>query len=240
MITGKIASKSKDVEGITLYNTTSKKGTITNHEGLFFIEAAIGDSVEISALLYEQITIVIDAETIKNKKLTIQLVEEVNTLDEVLILTHDLTGDLTTDIDNVEPLNLISFNGINTDNIAPGDIRMTKPDNPFMKQGQFYNGLNIIELLKLFGVKFKKKKKRSYIEVQKMKASEMLDLADKYSPSFMVENFKIPKEKLELFYAFCYHQNFDNNLLKTENEVALIEFLVKKSKMFLNTLDEEN
>ena len=239
MITGKIVSKSKDIEGVTLYNITSKKGVITDGEGLFFIEVALGDSIEVSALLFKQITIVIDAETIKNKKLIIQLVEEVNTLDEVLILTHDLTGDLAADIDNVEPLNLIRFDGIDTSNISPDDIRNTRPDNPFMNQGMFYNGVDLIALLKLFGVKFKKKKKRSYLDLQKMEASKVLDLNAKYSSEFMLENFKIPKNKLESFYAFCYNQGLDNNLLKIENEVPLIEFLVQKSKVFLITLDEK-
>ena len=43
---GKIVVDSVDVEGVTVYNTSSNKGTVTDLEGKFSIEVALNDIVE--------------------------------------------------------------------------------------------------------------------------------------------------------------------------------------------------
>jgi len=245
VIDGKIVSKTNDVEGITIYNKTSQKGVTTKMDGAFKIEVAVGDSLDISALQFNSITVVIDEEIFKTKTLTVLVTESVNELDEVVVLSHNLTGDISADVGNVkkflkmDPMAGLSMEEIKKLNFA--EDHLTKPDNLIMKKGQFYNGADLGEILKLFGVKFKKKKKKlSYLEMKEQEANTFLDLADKYSHLFIQENFKIPTDSIEAFYAFCYKEGLSNDFLKPENEVLLIEFLVVKSKQFLKKLDAKD
>ena len=52
-ISGKIIVDSPDVEGVTVFNATSNKGTITDAEGKFSILVALNDRLQISALQFE-------------------------------------------------------------------------------------------------------------------------------------------------------------------------------------------
>ena len=90
-IRGQVVSKTNDVESITVYNTSCNVGTITDFDGLFEMEVALHDQLEISALQFKKVTVIIDAEIIKNRALTVFLTEAVNTLDEVVILSFGLT-----------------------------------------------------------------------------------------------------------------------------------------------------
>ena len=81
---GKIIVDSVDVEGVTIYNTSSNKGTITDIEGQFSIEVTLNDRVEVSALQFEKFVIVINEAIMSSKIMTVFLVERINKLDEVI------------------------------------------------------------------------------------------------------------------------------------------------------------
>lgn len=239
---GEIVSEVSDLENITIYNSTSKNGTITNKEGAFVIEVKLNDVLKISALTFKKVTIIINDEILKSKKLTILVSEKVNNLDEVVILTHNLTGELLVDVEGAEYFKPIPIDFGTMNNLDFEDIRMDKVDNVLVKKGQLYNGFDPVEMLKLFGVKFKKKKKSTYQELQERdgNAKQILDLADIYSPKIIHENFNIPLNKIEAFHAFVEANPLDYTLLEKENEVLLLEFLFTISKQFLKKLDAQN
>lgn len=231
-IQGKIVSDASDLENINIYNATSKKGTITNVNGEFVIQAKLQDVIKISALLFKEVTLVISKEILKSKTLTVLVNETVNTLDEVVVLTHNLTGELVVDVENADYFTPIPIDFGTIDNLEFEDIRMNKPDNVFLKKGELYNGFNPVEILKLFGVNFKRKKKKNQIILEK-DVTPYKDITEVYSPIFIHENFKIPLAEVESFYAFLQTTSYDYALLKKENEVELLEFLLAQSKLFL-------
>ena len=104
-ISGKIVVDSNDLEGITVYNSSSNKGTVTDENGKFLLNVALNDIVEFRALQFQDFTVTIDENIIKSKKMTVFLVEKVNKLDEVVILPYDLTGNLAVDIESVRTFN---------------------------------------------------------------------------------------------------------------------------------------
>ncbi|MBU2939296.1 carboxypeptidase-like regulatory domain-containing protein [Lacinutrix sp. C3R15] len=231
-IHGKIVSDALDLENINVFNTTSKKGTITNVNGEFVIQAKLKDVIKISALFFKEVTVIINDEIIKSKALTILVKEEVNTLDEVVVLTHNLTGELVVDVENADYFKPIPIDFGTIDNLEFDDIRMNKPDNVFLKKGQLYNGFDPIEMLKLFGVNFKKKKKKNQIVLER-DFTPIKDITEVYSRAFIHDNFKIPLASIESFYAFLQTTSYDYTLLQKENEVELLEFLLAQSKQFL-------
>ena len=239
-IKGKIVSESSEIENINVYNSTSGKGVITDVNGAFIIAVERKDVLVISAISFKEVKVVVSEEIMNNKAVIILVKEEVNTLDEVVILTHNLSGELVVDVANADYFYPIPISMGNMDNLDFEDIRMNKPDNALVKKGELYNGFDPMEILKLFGVSFKKKKKLTYEELKARDAKKIYDLADVYAPKYISDNFNIPFHEVEAFYAFLEVNQLDYELLKKENEVYLIEFLLTQSKLFLNKLNEED
>ncbi len=142
-IYGSIFAKENDVEGITIYNVTTQRGTITNEKGGFSIFVKVNDQIEVSAVQYKKTTILISNEVVQSKKITIRLEEQTNTLKEVVLSTTKLTGYLETDIKSIKipdsnPLKGMSFGNISKYKIP--NNHLTKVDNTFMKKGQLIMG----------------------------------------------------------------------------------------------------
>ena len=108
---------------------------------------------------------------------------------------------------------------------------VTKVDNPFMKQGQFYNGVDLVALLNVF---FKRKREpiKNYRTYKPKKISYPSDMSNKYANKFITSQFKIPEDEVEAFYAFCYRNGFDDSLLLPKNEVYLLEYFSTMSQKY--------
>ncbi|WP_158611348.1 carboxypeptidase-like regulatory domain-containing protein [Mangrovimonas spongiae] len=235
-IEGVIVSNHNDVEGVTVYNLTTQKGTITKANGHFSLQVAEHDILEISALQFLPQTVRVTKQTIETGILRILLTEKVNSLDEVLVFSSDLTGLLDVDVENVEEIEVNPLA-----NMSLGDIKnmnfeidhLTKVDNQLMKQGQFYNGVDFAALLSLF---FKRKKKpiKNYRTYEPKKISYPKDISNKYSNQFIANQFGVPKDEVEAFYAFCYRKGFDDTLLLPKNEVYLLEYFSKMSQKYVS------
>ena len=104
-VKGKIIVNTPDIEGVTIYNVSSNKGTVTDANGEFKLNVMLNDKVEISALQFKDFSLVVTQSIVKNKQMTVFLVEQINKLDEVVILPYDLTGVLKEDIQSVEVFN---------------------------------------------------------------------------------------------------------------------------------------
>lgn len=239
---GRIIVETNDIEGVTVYNTSSNKGTITNNRGEFSIAVANNDVLEISALQFEKFTVKIDNEILENKYLTVYLVEKVNKLDEVIITPYDmLTGNLVVDVKSVETFNpdldAIYFGVANVYEYDFTDDYKSKVENPFMNQGQFYNGVNVMAVLGMVLkpiFKNKDKSKHTQKENYPSISIDKKDLTDVYGREFLSNTFNIPDHQVEAFVAFVELEPFDTTLLNEGKEVQLIEYLYKKSNEFLN------
>ena len=106
-LSGQIISNG-ELEGIHVINKTSYRYTTTNQNGRFSIEAKLSDSLYFSSIQYLPKIIVVSANQIKSKSITVTLSESINALDEVMIGTI-LTGDLDSDISNSDAERPIDF-----------------------------------------------------------------------------------------------------------------------------------
>jgi len=245
-ISGKIVVNSEDLENVTIYNTSSNKGTLTDEDGKFKIEVALFDILEVRALQFQDFTVTIDKNIIDSKKATIFLVEKVNKLNEVVILPYDLTGNLIADMESVRTFNpdldAIYF-GIGdisayefpddykseVENIAarqPNDIR-------YQMNGAALVGLLLKPL-------FKSNKDKKAKEIEKLKEIQSTSLRDYYSTRYIVDNFKIPEDKVNEFVAYVESHDLDYSLLKKGKEMDFLEFLTQKSDEFLKSEGGKN
>ncbi|WP_397363585.1 carboxypeptidase-like regulatory domain-containing protein [Olleya sp. R77988] len=244
-INGKIIVDSPDLEGITIYNSSSNKGTITNTEGEFIIKAMLNDKISVSALQFKDFNVVIAKDVIDSKQMNVYLVEQVNKLDEVVILPYDLSGVLKEDIANVETFNpdmdAIYFGVDDLSLYEFEDDQYSKVENfAAMNQNDRirYQADGMALLGSLVGLIFKKKDKKKSTDTS-VKA-ELTSLSDTYNHEYFTLNFEIPEDQVETFIAYVEEDGFDVNLLGKGKEMQLIEHLIIKSKEFLKPKSDKD
>ena len=73
-IKGKILVEGSDIQGITIYNSSSSMGTVTNEKGEFTIEMGSKDLIEIRALKYQNLNVRVNKSILESKKIARTLV----------------------------------------------------------------------------------------------------------------------------------------------------------------------
>jgi hypothetical protein len=237
-VSGKIIVEGNDISGITIFNTSSNQGTITDDNGEFKLKVALNDNIEVSALQYQNITFKVNEAIIKSKKMKLFLIEEVNKLDEVIVFTKGLTGNLNADLEATEPfkpkLDALYFGVRNSKAYDFETDYKTEVNNATIDRQHLpvVNGLNIVNvvdqlLLPLFRSEVKNKKKAGVPEVP-IEAIKYY-----FGSEFLVDNFNIPEHRVEEFIRFVESGDFDFSLLNYGKEMEFLELLNKKSTEFL-------
>jgi len=240
IVKGKIIVEGSDIENITIYNASSGLGTLTNKNGEFTIAVALNDLIEIKALEYQNIDVSVNKAILASKKMSVYLIEEMNILDEVVITTDGLSGNILTDANRVErfspKLDAIYF-GIN----YPGSFELSDDNKSQIEnleknvQGKtMANGLNVVNvvdqlLIPLFRSEVKDKKAAGVPEVPAKSIKYYL------GSNYLVENFNIPDYRVEEFIRYVEEEDFDFDLLNYGHEIEFLDLLNEKSKTFLNT-----
>ncbi|WP_299228625.1 carboxypeptidase-like regulatory domain-containing protein [uncultured Psychroserpens sp.] len=242
-IDGKIIVESNDIEGITVFNASSNKGTVTDENGAFSIDVALNDLIEIRALQYQNFDVRVNEAIMESKKMRIFLIEEINKLDEVLVMTKGLSGDLEVDIKRAKTFNpkldALYFGVRNSDEYDFADDNRSQVENPVMhSQSQtMVNGLNIVNvvdqlLIPLFRSEVKDKKAAGISEVP------VKSIKYYFGSAFLVDNFDIPEHRVEEFIRYVEDGDFDFTLLNYGKELEFLEVLSQKSKSFLNSKND--
>lgn len=238
-IIGNIIVEGNDLEAITIYNTSSKVGTVTNENGEFIIAVALNDLLEIRAIEYKKFDVIINESILASKKLHVFLIEEIKILDEIVIKTKKLSGNLSEDLKKIKPFNAkldAIYFGIKNEPV----YNLVKDENPQVRNltitepQSIVNGLNIVNivdqlLIPLFRSEVKDKKASGIPEVPVRSIKYYL------GSNFLVENFNIPEHRVEEFIRYVEDDTFDFDLLNYGHEIEFLELLNKRSKTFLDT-----
>ncbi len=237
-VKGKIIVESSDISGITIYNTSSNKGTITNEKGEFSIRVALDDLIEVSALQYQNISFKVNDAIMKSKSMKLFLIEEVYKLEEIIVSSNELSGNLNEDIESANAfkpkLDALYFGIKRSGASGFASDYLTRPKNITMTNElqTMVNGLNLVNvvdqlLLPLFRDKATNKKKSGIPDVP-------IEAVKYYFGSeFLVDNFNIPEHRVEEFIRFVERKDFDFSLLNYGKEMEFLELLNAKSVEFL-------
>lgn len=236
-VNGKLIVESNDVAGITIYNASSNSGTITDANGEFDLDVGLNDLIEVSALQYQNINFRVNEDIIQSRSMKIFLIEEINRLDEVVVFSRGLTGDLSADVKAKKyfspKLDVLYFGIKNKDEFEfaadnksqVNNIAISRQNKPMV------NGLNIINvvdqlLLPLFrsGVRDKIESGVPDVPVQSIKFY--------FGSEFIADNFNIPEHRVEEFIRFVDEDGFDYDLLNYGREIEFLELLYQKSLEF--------
>ncbi len=237
-VEGKIVVEHNDVSGITIFNSSSNKGTITNDKGEFKIAVALNDIIEVSALQFENLNFKVNEAILESRSMKVFLIEEINKLDEIIVKTKGLSGLLDTDIESTKTFNpkldALYFGVKHSSEYDFEKDYKTEVRNISMvtEQTRYVNGLNLVNvvdqlLLPIFRSEANSKKKTDVPKVP-VKAIKYY-----FASEFLVDNFNIPEHRVEDFIAYVESGDFDYSLLNYGRELEFLELLNKKSIAFL-------
>ncbi len=237
-VEGKIIVEHSDISGITIFNASANNGTITDDKGEFSIDVAENDIIEVSALQFQNLSFKVNEDIVNSRNMKIFLIEEVNKLDEIIIKTRGLSGNLTTDINESETFNpkldalYFGVKHSSEYNFEKDYKTQVTNSGDDIQRNRFYNGLNIVNvvdqlLLPIFRSEAKEKKVTDIPEVP----AEAIKYY--FASEFLVDNFNIPEHRVEDFIAFVESKDFDYTLLNYGKELEFLELLNQKSIEFL-------
>ena len=235
-ISGKIISDG-ELEGIHVINKTSYRYSTTDQNGLFTIVGKLSDSLYFSSIQNISKTIILNAQHISSKSITVSLSESINALDEVTVGTI-LTGDLNSDITNSDVDRPIDFYDLG----IPGytgprlnlvERRLFEADAGPLVIGL---GLNFSKLLNMISGRTKILKEYVKLDNDKQTIQRIKDVV---GPLFFTTN-ELKEDKHMEFYYFCADAPDFQQRCKGRSDVEILQFLDSKLKAFKTASLSEN
>ncbi len=241
-VEGKIhVPKGEDAEGISIYNVSAQKGTVTDADGAFEIAIAENDRLQIFALQYKSFTVVMDKGVVEQKKLNIFVNPAITQLDEVVIRPYDLSGNVRADVEKIPTYSIgtdwdLSYKSLEFGYNFQRDQYSAIEGNvaeEALNSNHLTNGLNFVSILGgVSNLLFPKGTKLNSVEQKKENESLSNNMQQRFSREFIHDNFDIPREKTYDFLFYVQENGLDRRLLEPENEMQLMEFLHQKSKEY--------
>ena len=211
LIQGKVIYRNINVVAANVINNTSQNTTITDDLGEFQIYAREGDEIIFSSVQYIIRTVRITDEIIKNKRLTVQINERIQELDEVVI-TPDNTEKFL-DLKEEE------FKGF--DYIAD---KSTRVQNNLTETRQLKNGVDFVNIFKLLKTIIDSKSEE---EKESLLASEVIPYL--FEDDFFTESLLLASSQIVDFLIYIDSRPNSVDILLEKNQFLLIDFLLNES-----------
>jgi len=231
ILSGIVKNDSVPIEDVQVINLSSRRGSLTNNKGEFRITARLHDTLAFSDIQYKYKQIRVTEEQFRNKFVAIKLEFNVNKLDEVVIFKNkELTN----------PLGLPNW----------GKKPLDKVEREINHYSQESLGKIILQTLLLkpggiddiwYVVSGERKKFRKYkslldhdklVAFQEKKADE---IREHFKDDFFINNFNIPKEKINDFILFCIPKGMIS-LFDQERYIEVIDIFYKNKEAYLKSL----
>ena len=211
LIQGKVIYRNINVVAANIINNTSQNTTITDDQGEFQIYAREGDEIIFSSIQYIIRTVRVTNEIIKNKRLTVQINERIQELDEVVI-TPDNTEKFL-DLKEEE------FKGF--DYIAD---KSTRVQNNLTETRQLKNGVDFVNIFKLLKTIIDSKSEE---EKESLLASEVIPYL--FEDDFFTESLLLASSQIVDFLIYIDSRPNSVDILLEKNQFLLIDFLLNES-----------
>ena len=220
VLKGQILADSLEGSSINIVNLTQETGTTNNSQGQFEIMVAGGDTLLFSSVQYEIREIVISKEILTTGYLEVSLDVSMNELEEVNISNTSLSGNLTTDVSNIETF----------DQAAVGFALPSVP-RPTSVERKIYtaSSTSFDLILNMLNGRLKMLKKAA----ENIEYESLIDLGVEIFPTeFYLDYLRIPEDKIRLFVYYCGEDTRFKKLLIKKEALSLIEFYTEKATAF--------
>jgi hypothetical protein len=233
------------VEGIMVFNTTTLEGTVTNTNGVFYMDVRNGDNLSFSALQFDPFELKITQAIVDKGTAELTLSEGINMLEEVVVM--DQTVRVAVKRTQIPDIGIDKVSRRNMDVPAVDRIENTFSDlrrqpeemplnNAALNQSQLrYNGVDIVGLLiALVAKAILGNNNNLTIELPSMQKErfQKVLLKNQYSTEYLIDFLNIPEENLYEFMVYAQEEGLNENMLKSENEFQLLQFLDDKAIVY--------
>ncbi|WP_338350428.1 carboxypeptidase-like regulatory domain-containing protein [Nonlabens tegetincola] len=236
-IEGKILSATEEpLSGITIFNNNSIDGTVTNDDGIFYLNVKAGDKLTLRAVQYEPLTLVVTEQTVEDKKATIQLRQGVNILDEVVINESLMLIDVK-EVTNVDPkIDEVSEFNVRTRAVDRIDNtfsdRQRQPEEYAIRHeamAQSMPRFNMFNLVGLLGAVVLNSTLSALDlnsgPVEEKKEFDVILIKNKYQTKFLTEFLKLEEKYLYEFMYYAKDRGLNEEMFSKQNELDLLQFL---------------
>lgn len=219
-----------EVEGLHIQNKTAAKYTISNEDGSFVIPAKAQDTLVISGVKYQTQDVIISKSMVDAEVVFVQLIENVSELNEVIV-GKILTGSLESDIENSDAKPEINFYDLGIPGYKGKPLTQNERKlHDAESGGPIYTGLGVNVHKLLNRISGRTKKLKATVELDSRSAC-IQRLKNNFE-SYIFENDSLAENLRTEYFLFCQEDDEFLKLCQQNNDIALLEFLQAKLKVY--------
>ena len=230
LLRGAVVYRDVKVPSVNIVNNSTSRGTTTNQKGEYEIMVKEGDVLIFSSVQYIIREVTVTDEIIKKNRLVVEVKQKVEELDEVVISPENKEKFLDFQEKEIVKYKDYQFS----------DDRYSEVRNEALGQAEF-RGANVLGLVGMLlnsifkgGNKDKEKEKAIY------ERTSFNEVRYRYKDEFFTENLGIPKDQISAFLYYLDDQKPSEDIFLEKNEFLMIDFMVKNSKTYLETINDKN
>ncbi len=218
--------------GIGVFNITAARGTVTNTEGEFNISVAVNDTLRITSIQFQDFFVVIDKGVINSRQLKIMITEDGNPLPEVVVTPYDITGNVTVDVYRLPVTRLPdTLESVDVQNvyyeIDAGPDYQSPPRNIALENpARLAEGMDFARLFRELVTTTQSDQR------EKPDANIAAKVRAVYDDDFFRTYLNLKLENITDFIFYASDHGLNDKMLKTGNEIELIDFLIEQSKKY--------
>jgi len=229
ILRGTVIYRNVNVVGVNIVNNTTSSGTTTNQKGEYEILVKKDDILIFSSVQYTIKEIVITEKIIKNNRLVIEVTQKVEELDEVVISPENKEKFLDFQEEQI----------VNYKDYQFAADRYSRVKNEALGQTNF-QGANILGLVGMLLNALIKERKPREKEKAIYERTSFNEIRHRYKDEFFTDNLGIPKDQISSFLYYCDDQMPSEDIFLKKKEFLMIDFMVKQSKTFLESIKEKD
>lgn len=213
-----------DVENIHVINKTAQKFTITNANGAFRIAATLNDTLLFTSIQHKITQIIVDGEIIKNKTVVVTLEEQINVLNQVVV-GKILTGNMNSDVSNVEGEPMTSLKAGIPSYQGPLKTQSERKLHEATSGGGFIPLFPIIN-----AITGRTKKLKNQVKLEE-KDDLMNRIKNQLAPQLFAKQ-PLPDDLIMEYFYFVSEQPDFLSRCKNQRSIVVLEYLFEKLEVY--------
>lgn len=218
-IKGKVIFNNYVVPNVEVINADSKTLTVTNSDGNFSIAVKANDTLVFVSKEHQLKKISITPKTINTKELIIELILKAEELNEVVI----------TKMPSIKISKDEKWEQDKLDQYAVEKAATAIPVTG-VYMGGIENGMNLMRVGGMIVDLFRKEKEPASKSVPQIEFKALAK--NTFDQKFYIDKLKLKPEQIPLFLEFCDADPQSQTIAQSNNDLALMEFLLVKNTEF--------
>ncbi|MCF6214256.1 MAG: carboxypeptidase-like regulatory domain-containing protein [Flavobacteriaceae bacterium] len=245
-IKGEVFNDSISVENVHVINKNIKLGVATNKSGKFIIPVRLNDTLIFSSVQFEQKIVVIKKSDLDRDLKPIKLSTHTIQLDEVVLFSHKMIGNLAIDGSRFKGkslgnLNYLDFKGIDFDVLLSDEVYKNSKINRKILSSKtnsdVVSGGDILGLIKYLKRSPNKNYKKASKEEQQAIRNQILTTTNtirrELKDAFFKSSLKLSSDKINDFLYFAIDKKMAD-LYNANKKIEIIAYLIKIRPYYKN------